>query len=240
MWWAAQPTWPPPPRPGSRASADIARGSFVGRNFHFGVREHGMGSILNGMALYGGFIPFGATFLVFADYMRPPIRLANIMGVQVDLCLHPRQHLCGRGRSHARAGGADRLAALDPGDDGDPPGRRPGGGRRLGLCPAPSAWPHRADPDPPERARPSRGRRPSPSQAFNRGAYTVAETPGKAPDVVLVGTGSELQFGRGGQGRAGGGRLCGARRLHALARALPAAGRGFPPGLDPGGAPARW
>jgi transketolase len=49
-----------------------------GRNFHFGIREHGMGAILNGMAVHGGLIPFGATFLVFADYMRPPIRLAAI------------------------------------------------------------------------------------------------------------------------------------------------------------------
>ncbi len=49
-----------------------------GRNFHFGIREHGMGAILNGMAVHGGLIPFGATFLVFSDYMRPPIRLAAL------------------------------------------------------------------------------------------------------------------------------------------------------------------
>jgi transketolase, bacterial and yeast len=52
-----------------------------GRNMHFGIREHGMGSILNGIALYGGLIPFGATFLIFSDYMRPPIRLASLMGI---------------------------------------------------------------------------------------------------------------------------------------------------------------
>ncbi|MHB1310965.1 MAG: transketolase [Gemmatimonadaceae bacterium] len=50
-----------------------------GRNFHFGIREHAMGSIMNGMALHGGFIPYGGTFLVFADYMRPAIRLAALM-----------------------------------------------------------------------------------------------------------------------------------------------------------------
>jgi transketolase len=49
-----------------------------GRNFHFGVREHAMGSIVNGMALHGGVIPFGATFLVFSDYMRPAIRLSAL------------------------------------------------------------------------------------------------------------------------------------------------------------------
>lgn len=52
-----------------------------GRNFHFGIREHAMGSALNGMALTKGLLPFGATFLQFADYMRPPIRLAAIMKI---------------------------------------------------------------------------------------------------------------------------------------------------------------
>jgi transketolase len=53
--------------------------SYAGRNLHFGVREHAMGSITNGLAVHGGIIPFTATFLVFADYMRPPIRLAALM-----------------------------------------------------------------------------------------------------------------------------------------------------------------
>ena len=53
-----------------------------GRNFHFGVREHAMGAILNGIALNHNFIPFGATFLIFSDYMRPPIRLAAIMKIR--------------------------------------------------------------------------------------------------------------------------------------------------------------
>ena len=58
-------------------------GQYAGRNFHFGVREHGMGSIMNGMALHGGVIPYGGTFLIFSDYMRPPIRLAAMMGLKV-------------------------------------------------------------------------------------------------------------------------------------------------------------
>jgi transketolase len=56
---------------------------YSGSNLHFGVREHAMGAILNGMAAHGGTIPFGATFLIFSDYMRPPIRLAALMGLQV-------------------------------------------------------------------------------------------------------------------------------------------------------------
>ena len=57
-------------------------GDFGGRNFHFGVREHSMGAILNGMAVTKGLIPYGATFLIFSDYMRPPIRLAAIMKIR--------------------------------------------------------------------------------------------------------------------------------------------------------------
>jgi transketolase len=56
---------------------------YSGSNLHFGVREHGMGAILNGMAAHGGTIPFGATFLIFSDYMRPPMRLAALMGLHV-------------------------------------------------------------------------------------------------------------------------------------------------------------
>jgi transketolase len=57
--------------------------AYTGRNVHFGVREHAMGAIVNGMAAHGGFIPYGATFLIFSDYMRPPIRLAALMGLHV-------------------------------------------------------------------------------------------------------------------------------------------------------------
>jgi transketolase len=57
--------------------------SHAGRNVHFGVREHGMGAILNGVAAHGGLVPYGSTFLIFSDYMRPPIRLAALMGLHV-------------------------------------------------------------------------------------------------------------------------------------------------------------
>lgn len=64
-------------------SPSVQRGDYAGRNLHFGVREHAMGAIVNGMALHGGFLPYCATFLVFSDYMRPPIRLAALMGLPV-------------------------------------------------------------------------------------------------------------------------------------------------------------
>ncbi|HEX5084781.1 MAG TPA: transketolase [Blastocatellia bacterium] len=58
-------------------------GNYSGRNFHFGVREHAMGSVMNGIALTRPLIPFGGTFMVFYDYMRPPVRLASMMGLRV-------------------------------------------------------------------------------------------------------------------------------------------------------------
>ncbi len=64
------------------SSGSIQAGAFDGRNIHYGVREHGMGSMMNGMALHGGLIPFGGTFLVFSDYMRPAIRMAAMMKLQ--------------------------------------------------------------------------------------------------------------------------------------------------------------
>jgi transketolase len=62
---------------------DFEPGNRAGRNLYFGVREHAMGAILNGLALHRGFIPYGATFLIFSDYMRPPMRLAAMNGLPV-------------------------------------------------------------------------------------------------------------------------------------------------------------
>ncbi|MBI4315969.1 MAG: transketolase [Chloroflexi bacterium] len=62
---------------------DFGFREYCGHNMHFGVREHAMGSIVNGLALHGGVIPYAATFLVFSDYMRPPLRLAALMEQRV-------------------------------------------------------------------------------------------------------------------------------------------------------------
>ena len=66
-----------------KSFASIDKNKFDGRNIHFGIREHAMGGILNGLAVYGGIIPFGSTFLTFSDYMRHSIRLAAMMKIQV-------------------------------------------------------------------------------------------------------------------------------------------------------------
>ncbi len=63
--------------------SDPAGWSRQGRNLHFGLREHAMGAIVNGIAAHGGLLPYGATFLMFSDYMRPPMRLAALMGLHV-------------------------------------------------------------------------------------------------------------------------------------------------------------
>jgi transketolase len=73
-----------PPEPVESVQGTSGGGwNFEGNNFHFGVREHGMGAILNGLAAHGGLIPYGSTFLIFSDYMRPPIRLAALMKLRV-------------------------------------------------------------------------------------------------------------------------------------------------------------
>src|SRR6201999_1282752 len=61
----------------------LSASDYAGRFIHYGIREHGMAAAMNGMALHGGIIPYGGTFLVFSDYCRPAIRLAALMGIRV-------------------------------------------------------------------------------------------------------------------------------------------------------------
>jgi len=171
----------------------IAPGSFGGRNFHFGVREHGMGAVLNGMALYGGFLPYGATFLVFADYMRPPIRLASIMKLPVIYVFTHDSIFVGEdGPTHEPV---EQVASLRliPGLTVIRPADRPEVAAAWAYAlrnrqgPTALILTRQSVPDIIRQT-------PFAVEAFNRGAYTVAETPGRAPEVVLVGTGSELQL----------------------------------------------
>ena len=73
----------PPASPGEDTQGSVGSWSYAGRNLHFGVREHAMGSIANGMAAHAGCIPYTATFLIFSDYMRPPMRLAALSKLHV-------------------------------------------------------------------------------------------------------------------------------------------------------------
>jgi transketolase len=88
----------------------IAPGDFAGRFVHWGVREHGMASAMNGMALHGGLIPYSGTFLVFSDYCRPAIRLAALMGTRV---IHVMTHdSIGLGEDGPTHQPVEHLAAL--------------------------------------------------------------------------------------------------------------------------------
>ncbi|MBO0871856.1 MAG: transketolase [Pseudonocardia sp.] len=80
---------------------DVAHGHFAGRTIHFGIREHGMAAALNGIALHGGLRPFGSTFLVFSDYLRPALRLSALMGLPVIYVFtHDSVHVGEDGPTH--------------------------------------------------------------------------------------------------------------------------------------------
>ena len=84
---------------------------FSGRYIHYGIREHAMGAAMNGIALHGGFVPYGGTFLVFSDYCSGSIRLSALMGLARALRADPRLHRRRRGRPHAPAHRASGDAA---------------------------------------------------------------------------------------------------------------------------------
>ena len=93
-----------------KSSADIQAGRYENRNIHFGIREHAMGSLMNGMALFGSVIPFGGTFQTFSDYMRPAIRLAALSHIQtIFVFTHDSIGLGEDGPTHQSV---EHLAAL--------------------------------------------------------------------------------------------------------------------------------
>ena len=130
----------------------------AGRQIHFGIREHGMGAAMNGMALHGGVLPVGGTFFVFSDYMRAVGAPGGDLRGPRGLLLHPRLGRPRRGRAHPPAHRAPGIAAGHARAPGHPPGRRQrdgdgvaGGDRRQRA--------DGADPHPPEPAHPRRHRR---------------------------------------------------------------------------------
>ena len=160
-----------------------------GRNFHFGIREHAMGGILNGIALYGGLIPFGATFLIFSDYMRPSIRLAALMGLKtIYVFTHDSIGLGEDGPTHqpieqlAALRAIPNLIVIRPGDANETAEawrvaiKHP---RPVALALSRQALPTLD--------------RSTMANASNlaRGAY-VLQDKGEAPQLILIATGSEL------------------------------------------------
>ena len=174
-----------------KGSGDFAAGALTERNMHFGIREHGMGAVLNGMALHGGVRPYGGTFLVFSDYCRPSIRLACLSGYRVIYVFtHDSIGLGEDGPTHQPI---EHLAALRAMPN------------ILVLRPA----------DAPETAEAWRSAleyqngpallvltrqktalldrdKLAPASGAARGGYVLAEAEGGPARVILIGTGSEV------------------------------------------------
>jgi transketolase len=170
------------------------QGNEYGRVLHFGIREHGMGSILNGIALHGGTRPYGGTFLVFSDYMRPAVRLAALMKLPVTyVWTHDSIGLGEDGPTHQPI---EHLAALRaiPGLDVV----RPGDANETAAAWA-AILEHTDRPAGLALTRQNVPTFPRGTDGFattenvKTGGYTLLDTDG-TPDVILIGTGSELQL----------------------------------------------
>ncbi|NOQ40434.1 MAG: transketolase [Anaerolineales bacterium] len=174
-------------------SPDFQADQYQGRNFHFGVREHGMGAVINGMAIHGGVIPYGGTFLVFSDYMRGAIRISALshipsiwvfthdsIGVGEDGPTHqPVEHL-------AALRAIPNLVVLRPGDANE----------------VAQAWAyairHREGPTVlalSRQAMPVLDRSVySHPEGVQRGAYVLADIGDHDPELILMASGSEVDL----------------------------------------------
>ena len=165
--------------------------SCAGRNLHFGVREHAMGAILNGLAAHGGTVPFGATFLIFSDYMRPPIRLAALMGLHVIYVFtHDSIALGEDGSTHqpveqlAGLRAIPRLVVIRPCDANE---TACAWRVALEMRDRPVALILTRQHVPTlDRTRFAR------ADGLRRGAYIVSDAPNAKPDLILIATGSEV------------------------------------------------
>jgi transketolase len=174
-----------------RGRGDLEFDQYGGHNMHFGVREHAMGAIVNGMALHGGVIPYAGTFLIFSDYMRPPIRLAALMGVHVVFVFtHDSIGLGEDGPTHqpveqlAALRAIPRLTVIRPADANE----------------TAEAWRVAVQAKGPVALALTRQSLPvlertslAPAAGLACGAYVLAHAPeGRRPDIILIASGSEV------------------------------------------------
>lgn len=169
-----------------KGAGDFQPGSYAGRNLHFGVREHAMGAVCNGIAYHGGLLPFAATFFNFTDYMKPSMRLAALSGLHVIYVMtHDSVFLGEDGPTHQPV---EQLAAF----------------RAMPDCtlirPADAletleAWKHAVRPDAgacvlvlTRQKLPFLGAREAP---VDKGAYILLDAEA-TPDLILIATGSEV------------------------------------------------
>ena len=174
-------------------SSDTFEMDPYGRNLHFGIREHGMGAILNGIALHGPTIPYGATFLQFSDYMRPAVRLAALMNIApVYVWTHDSIGLGEDGPTHqpvehlAALRAIPNMTTVRPGDANETAAawalaiENKGGPLALALT---------------RQGVPVlEGTKEKAREGVARGAYTLVEASADTPDLVIMATGSELQY----------------------------------------------
>ncbi|MCF8094327.1 MAG: transketolase [Desulfobacteraceae bacterium] len=173
-------------------SHDFQKNAYDGRNIRFGVREHLMGAILNGMWLHGGLKPYGGTFLVFSDYMRPAIRLAALMRVPaIYVFTHDSLAVGEDGPTHqpvehlAALRAVPHLQVIRPADANE----------------TAEAWKlAMTSPDKPVALVLSRQGLPvidrsrhAPAEGVKNGAYVISESTGK-PDIIIIATGSEVSI----------------------------------------------
>ncbi len=175
---------------------DVAAGSWGARNVHFGIREHGMGAILNGLALHGGIRPVGSTFLIFSDYMRPSIRLAALCDLPVIYVFtHDSIGLGEDGPTHqpieqlAALRAMPNLVMIRPADATETVEAwraavlRKDGPVALVLTRQKVAALDRA--------------KYAPANGLRLGGYVLADPPGGKPSLLLIASGSEVELAVG-------------------------------------------
>ncbi len=179
-----------------KSSADIQAGAYANRNIHFGVREHAMGSLMNGMALFGSVIPFGGTFQTFSDYMRPAIRLAALSHIQtIFVFTHDSIGLGEDGPTHqsvehlAAMRAIPGLALIRPCDAHEV---REAWRAALNRSAAPTAFALSR-----QKVAIIDRKKFADAKGLHKGAYTLAEAETKAgkattPKLILIATGSEV------------------------------------------------
>ena len=186
--------------PASINTPEWGEGNPYGRILHFGIREHAMGAILNGITLHGKTRAFGGTFLQFADYMRPAVRLAALMNIpSIFVWTHDSVALGEDGPTHqpvehlAALRAIPQLAVVRPGDANETAYawletlRRHGGPVGLALT-------RQNIPVFERGAGEASGETFASAKFVAKGAYVLAEAPNGTPDVLLIATGSEVQL----------------------------------------------
>jgi transketolase len=186
--------------PASITTPEWGQGNPYGRILHFGIREHAMGSILNGITLHGKTRSFGGTFLQFADYMRPAVRLAALMNIpSIFVWTHDSVALGEDGPTHqpvehlAALRAIPNLAIVRPGDANETAYAwyetvtRQDGPVGLALTRQNIPVFERGEGE-------ASGETFASAKFVGKGAYVLAEAPNGTPDVILIATGSELQL----------------------------------------------